>query len=81
MMSTQRRIQIALLGYGILLLSPELGNSGVLIHLAAIAGCLFFLVMALNSAMPGSSRPSREPKLQRDFHFSKLRLATPLPSR
>ncbi|HPB73691.1 MAG TPA: hypothetical protein PLY96_00365 [Chromatiaceae bacterium] len=78
-MSMQRRFQIALLGYGILLLSPELGGSGVLIHLAAIVGCLFFLVMALNSAMPGSSRHRREPKLHRDFHFRKLRLATPLP--
>ena len=78
-MSTQRRIQIALLGYGILLLSPEIASSGVLIHLAAIAGCLFFLVMALNSVVPGASRHSREPTPHRDFHFIKLRLATPLP--
>lgn len=78
-MSMQRRIQIALLGYGILLLSPELGSSGVLIHLAAIAGCLFFLIMALNSAIPSASRPRREPEPRRDFHFRKLRLATPMP--
>lgn len=74
----QRRIQVGILGYGLLMLSPELSNSGLSLHLAAIAGCVAFLVMALHAVVPGSARQSHEPKLQREFEFRKLRLSTPL---
>jgi hypothetical protein len=76
-MTKLRRIQIAILGYGLLLLSPQFGDSGILTHLAAIAGCLGFLLMALQAAVPGTARQSHEPKLRRGFQSMRLRLSTP----
>lgn len=74
----QRRIQIALLGYGLLLLSSQFSGFGAVARIAAIAGCLGFLLMALHSSVPGSARPAHGDKKERAFNATMLRLSTPL---
>jgi hypothetical protein len=78
MMTTQRRLQVAILGYGLLFLSPQLKDSGTLVILAAMAICLAFILLALHSSVPGQARFSRKENADHTAPFSKMPLATPL---
>jgi hypothetical protein len=78
-LTSQRRIQVAILGYGLLFLSPQLKESGTLVLLAALAVCLGFILLSLHSAVPGAARPSRKEQQHRPRLFTRMRLVTPLP--
>ena len=77
--TSQRRLQIVILGYGLLMLSPQLKESGPLMLLAALALCLGYLLLSLHSAVPGLARPSRKEPQHRPLLFTRMRLGTPLP--
>ncbi|MCC7277021.1 MAG: hypothetical protein IT487_01730 [Chromatiaceae bacterium] len=78
-LSTQRRLQVAILGYGLLFLSPQLHGAGTLVLLAGLAVCLGFILLALHSSVPGTARPSRQEHQERPRLFTRMRLVTPLP--
>lgn len=78
-LTTQRRLQVAILGYGLLFLSPQLQEAGTAVLLAALAVCLGFILLALHSSVPGTFRSSRKEHRQRPLLFTRMRLGTPLP--
>ena len=78
-LTTQRRLQIAILGYGLLFLSPQLHGAGTLVLLAGLAVCLGFILLALHSSVPGNVRPSRQEHQGRPLLSTRMRLVTPLP--
>ncbi len=78
-LTSQRRLQVVILGYGLLFLSPQLKESGTLVLLAALAVCLGFILLALYSAVPGVARTSRKQHQERPLLFTRMRLVTPLP--
>jgi hypothetical protein len=77
-MSTQRRLQVAILGYGLLFISPQLKDSGTFVMLVAVVICLAFILLALHSSVPGKSRSSRKEGQDLTTPFTKMPLATPL---
>lgn len=78
-LTTQRRLQIAILGYGLLFLSPQLHGAGTLVLLAGLAVCLGFILLALHSSVPGTVRPSRKEHQHHTLLSTRMRLVTPLP--
>ncbi|MFZ1575054.1 MAG: hypothetical protein WAT36_07450 [Chromatiaceae bacterium] len=78
-LTTQRPLQVAILGYGLLFLSPQLQGAGTLMLLAALAVCLGFILLALHSSVPGAARPTRQEHQGRPLLFTRIRLVTPLP--